>query len=544
MKGISKKLWGSMATILLLSTALMGCASNKADTKESMSAASSTPAANTTASSTPAPSESADASKGNLGLDISKHVELQLYMLGDAPKGLADVQAEVNKLAEKELNATVKFNFIPWTDWETKYKLLLTSGQSIDLIYVSPWTKVVQYAKDGAFLPLDEMLPKVAPELNKLIPEELWKAVKINGKIYDAPNTWKQFQNVGVLWRDDLREKYNLPKPTTIENYEAYMEGIKKNEPDMIPTAIEATASLPGTWRLLNMKYKFYNQDFPNEYGLAVMNDKPADMINYFQSPMLAEDAKQWKSWADKGYWSKSALSDKTTGDEAFKSGKVAVITGQNAPNYGGMISTLATQHPDWKLGFSTFPETTGVVHTASNNGNDGYAIPATSKNPERALAFYEKLVTDKRYNYLTEYGIEGKHYTITSDGYYQGVGDAKTSEFPREAFNGWAWRNPAIQLFDKSFDPVLDIFKKLDAIATPDVTSNFQFDDSSVKAEIAAFQTVRVQYLNPIEAGLVQDVDSAISTFLSKAKAAGLEKIQQTFIEQYKKYCSDNGIQ
>ncbi|QGQ99859.1 extracellular solute-binding protein [Paenibacillus psychroresistens] len=525
----SKRLWGSVATILLISTALMGCTSNKEDTKEATSA--------------PTTAATAAASTEKGGLDITKHVELQVYMLGDAPKGLADVQAEVNKLSEKDLNATVKFNYIPWTDWETKYKLLLTSGQTIDLIYVAPWTKFVQYAKDGAFLPLDELAPKVAPELYKLIPQDLWNAVKVNGKIYDAPNTWKQYQNVGVLWRDDLREKYNLPKPTTIEDYEVYMEGIKKNEPDMLPTAIEATASLPGTWRLLNLKHKFYNQDFPNEFGMAIMNDKPAEVVNFFQSPMFAEDAKQWKSWADKGYWSKSALSDKTTASDTFTSGKAAVITGVNAPNYGGIITSLATQHPDWKLAFSTFPETTGVVHTASNNGNDGYAIPTTSKNPERALAFFEKLVTDKRYNYLTEYGIEGKHYTITSDGFYQGVGDAKTTEFPREAMNGWAWRNPAIQLFDKSFTPVLDIFKKLDAIATPDVTSNFQFDDASVKAEIAAYQTVKVQYLAPIEAGLVPDVDSAIATFLAKAKAAGLEKIQQTYTEQYNKYAADNGI-
>jgi hypothetical protein len=28
-------------------------------------------------------------------------------------------------------------------------------------------------------------------------------------------------------------------------------------------------------------------------------------------------------------------------------------------------------------------------------------------------LAFYEKLVTDKRYNLLTQYGIEGKNYEV-----------------------------------------------------------------------------------------------------------------------------------
>jgi putative aldouronate transport system substrate-binding protein len=533
MKGRSKTLWGSVATILLLSTSIMGCGSNN-NAKES-TAASTAPASTAPASTA--------AAEGATGLDISKHVDLQFYMLGDPPKGLPEVEAEINKMAEKELNATIKFNTIPWTDWETKYKLLLTSGQEMDLIYVSGWTKLVQYAKDGAFLPLNDLLPKAAPELNKFVPQDYWDAVKINGNIYDIPNTWKQYQNIGMLWREDLREKYNLPKPTTIETFEAYMEGIKKNEPDLIPTAIDATGTWPNTWRLLNLKRPFYNESYPSVQGLAIMNDKPAEIFNYFESPMFAEDAKQWKSWADKGYWTKSALSDKSLSYESFKDGKVAVVTGLNAVNYASIVPTVATAHPDWKLGYQTFPETTGIVHTPSALGNDGFAVPATSKNPERALAFYEKLVLDKRYNYLTEYGIEGKHYKITSDGYYEGIGDAKTSDFAREAMAGWAWRNPTFQLFEKSFAPVQEIFTKMDAITTPDVTSNFQFDDSAIKAEIAAYETVRVQYLNPIQAGLVKDVDSAISNFLAKAKAAGLDKIQQAYMEQYKKYCADNGI-
>ena len=51
-------------------------------------------------------------------------------MLGDAPKDLPVIEAEINKMAEADLNATVKFNFTTWTDWDQKYKLLLSSGQA------------------------------------------------------------------------------------------------------------------------------------------------------------------------------------------------------------------------------------------------------------------------------------------------------------------------------------------------------------------------------------------------------------------------------
>ena len=65
---------------------------------------------------------------------------LQFYMLGDAPKDLPVIESEINKLAEADLNATVKFNFTSWTDWDQKYKLLLSSGQPIDLIFTADWT--------------------------------------------------------------------------------------------------------------------------------------------------------------------------------------------------------------------------------------------------------------------------------------------------------------------------------------------------------------------------------------------------------------------
>ena len=52
--------------------------------------------------------------------------------------------------------------------------------------------------------------------------------------------------------------------------------------------------------------------------------------------------------------------------------------------------------------------------------------------------------------------------------------------------------------------------------------------------------KTVLTQYLAPIEAGLVPDVDAAIKTFMEKAKAAGLDKIQAEYTKQWKAYCAE----
>lgn len=500
-----------------------------------------------TASAVSSAAGASSAASSSSGLDISKHVTIELYMLGDAPKALPEIQEELNKLTEKDLNAAVNISPIPWADWQTKYRVLLTSGQTMDMVYAAGWTDLVRYAKDGAFAPLDEVVPKVAPELWNFIPKDLWEAIKIDGKIYDIPCTWMQYNSDGIIWREDLRQKYNLPEPTSIEGITAYMEGIKKNEPAMIPASIDATTTLPGTFRLLLMQHKLIPGTFqPSREGLMLQADKPAELINYFGSPMFAEDAKLWKSWADKGFWSKSALSDKSISNENFKNGKTAINLGSmNAVNYGEAIPAMQASHPDWKLGYKTFAEVSGSMPfgVGPTANNDGYAFTANSKVLDRAVALFSKLMLDKTYNYLTEYGIEGKHYKISADGYYEPVGDPATSGFAREAMNGWAWRNPEIQLFAKTFAPVTDIMKKLESIATDDPTVNFVFDDSSIKSEKAAYETVAMQYLNPILAGLVPDVDAAIKTFQEKAGAAGLDKIHAAYFEQYKKYCEGKGI-
>lgn len=163
---------------------------------------------------TPAASEGA-AKAADTGIDTSKKVELQFYMLGDAPKDLPAIQAEVNKMAEADLNATVKFNFTSWTDWDQKYKLLLSSGQAIDLIFTADWTQYQSYAKRGAFLALDDLLPKAASELQKFVPEKMWEDVKVDGKIYTVPATFKEYVTNGFVYREDLRKNTISRSPRT-----------------------------------------------------------------------------------------------------------------------------------------------------------------------------------------------------------------------------------------------------------------------------------------------------------------------------------------
>lgn len=108
---------------------------------------------------------------------------------------------------------------------------------------------------------------------------------------------------------------------------------------------------------------------------------------------------------------------------------------------------------------------------------------------------------------------------------------------------NGWAWRNPEFMLFDKSYDGVKEIFAELDKIQKPDIFTGFAEDYTSYQAEKAALEQVEKQYLYPLQAGLVEDVDAGLATFMEKAKQAGLEKIQAEYIKQWNAYVQEKGL-
>lgn len=226
-------------------------------------------------------------------------------------------------MAEADLNVNVKFNYTSWTDWDQKYKLLLSSGQPIDLIFTADWTFYQSYAKKGAFLPLDEMLPTAAPALKAHVPDDMWNAVKINDKIYTVPSTWIEYVTEGIAYREDLREKYNLPKPESLETLEAYLEGIKANEPNMIPIADSNANHTHGIRQLTS---KLVNTAGQLPYGLDIMYDTPSSVTSYWGSAQHLEDLKTYKRWMDKGFFPKNVLNVKDTSNSLLQNGKAAVV--------------------------------------------------------------------------------------------------------------------------------------------------------------------------------------------------------------------------
>ncbi|WP_028559385.1 extracellular solute-binding protein [Paenibacillus pinihumi] len=471
--------------------------------------------------------------------DTSKKVELNWYLVGDAHKDTPEVIKEWNKLLEKDLNTTVKLNFTTWNEWQTKYNLLLTSGEKVDMIFASSWADFFKFAKQGAFLDLTELLPVYAPETFKDVPEHDWKDVTINDKIYAIPSTHPEYTPDGIVYREDWRREINAPEIKDLDSIEKYMELVKsvKNV-----TPIKGSA-----WNEVNTLFRNYN-DFKNIGGdsgviVAKSYDTPRDVIAYPFTTEFEEWVKRMKTWADKGFWPSNTLSIKQESGDFIKTNTGAVYW-RNTPGAAGFIADIDKNYKGIEMGY--FPFSRFHNYVVPNLGiNNGMAIPKNAANPERSLMVLEKLRNDKAYYELMTYGLEGHNYVVDENGALvspaPGKDPAKVTAY---GIASWGWRT------DKNDRPSADRWKGEDAlieeykpIARPDIFSPILMDYQPVKAQLAAVNQVYQQFGQPLMMGLVPDVDKAIENYRSRLKAAGVDAVLEYVQKEVNTYADARGL-
>jgi putative aldouronate transport system substrate-binding protein len=520
---MKRKLGALLAIVLVVMTALAGCGNG------------SKPAASE--SSQP---QGSSASNSN-GPDTSKKVELVWYLVGDPHKDTPKVMEEFNKMLEKDLNATVKLNFTTWNDWQTKYNLLLTAGEKIDMIFASSWAGYFKYAKQGAFMDLTDMLPKYAPKVQEQVPAQDWSDVTIGGKIYAVPNTNPEYTPDGIVYREDWRKQFNLPEIKDLDSIGAYMEGIKKNMPNVIP--INGSA-----WNEISTMFMAYNDyhAIGGDSGVVVSKsyDTPRDIVIYPFTSEYEAWVKKMKEWADKGFWSKNTLSSKQEAGDLIKAGRGAIYW-RNPPGASGFITDMLKKDPKAEMGYFPFTRFHNYAMPTMSIAN-GMAIPKSAKNPERSLMVLEKIRTDPKYYNLITYGIEGYHYDLINDG--KNIVTPSKSQDPSKVTGygiaDWGWRyQPLMKSSEGGWKGIDQFNEEFKNESKPDIFAPISLDYDPVKSEYAAVNQVMDQYGKPLMMGLVPDVDAALKTYRDKLKAAGVDKVAEYVKQQAEASFNEKGI-
>ena len=251
--------------------------------------------------------------------DTSEFVTISNYMFGAPPEnGEVDAASDLlNEMFAESINAEMDLQWIEWTDYMSKYSLLLASGQPVDLITTGEWLEIWNQVRKGAFHPITELIPEFAPMTHAAVSAEEWESMKFEGEIYSLPeNNLTNWPNHGILYRGDWAEEFGIDSIGNFDDLGRYFQKVKDNKDGAFPIDIGAefaAASFYLGW--FWSKTEWFPMDpvsFTNDQMVwASSYDKLEEVVCPVFDPLFVEYAETMKRWADAGYWRRDAMNYK-----------------------------------------------------------------------------------------------------------------------------------------------------------------------------------------------------------------------------------------
>ncbi|MGF7144290.1 putative aldouronate transport system substrate-binding protein [Anaerotaenia torta] len=464
--------------------------------------------------------------------DLSKSYTVNMYLIGDTPNDWDKVLEKVNKYLEP-YNTQLAVTFMSWSDYQTMYSLVLAGGESVDLIFTAPWCYMYNEAAKGSFYELTEdFITSHMPLTRKYQAPESWDETTIAGKTIAVPSNVASPMGKIVAIRQDIAEKLGINELKNWDDYKKFALAVAEKEtPESGIYAMAAATDNNELWDVYRQQTDTFLAldssylDMMYEYG----GDIPAkdDIKLAYEFDAFRSYAKDMKEMADAGCWSRSALTNTVTDDDAFGNLQGASIA-WNASVFTYMEQAEKTEG----VKGMAYDLTTDHLVSAEAYSNNDMAITAGSKNPERTAMVLDMIKFDTYLNRLLILGIEGEHYTIDDQGQYTEL--EKAADFAAYSISAsWAIKNGDVGEagVPEREKLITDAWMKR-VVMNPTVT--FVFDDTNVKSYMSAVTAVLTDYVPMLQLGLVEDVDATLDQMLEKCYASGLQNIYDEFYTQY----------
>jgi len=484
-------------------------------------------------------------------------VELNFYISNSPVIDQERVMAKANEIIEKEINAHLNIICIDPGTYAEKINLMINSGEEFDLCFMANWgdCNFFENASKGAFVSMNDLLPKYAPETYSQIPQGLWQGVTVDGNIYASVNyqQWGVAARKGYAVRMDIAEEVGfdwtqlkgMDPLTALRTLEDFFGPALEKHPDMIGWETSAT-------------YSFFLND-PLYWDMEPVGDMTQPgwirytdaetVINQFETDEFAEYCDIMREYYLNGYVRKDGATLQDTSPDRTACHMLAgwnyswpdyidypptgvkelTVQGFKDANYtpSGMSMTQPGEAP------AGIVSSTRTVIPASAAPTACVAISATSKHPERAMEMIELLNTNDELFNLIQWGEKDVDWKI----------DETTNKFTniegKYCFNWNEWQ------IGQSYDPDfarsdfaltdeqsnLDtqakqrIIFEADKSADPSPVSGFEFDPSPVKTELANCSAI-ISEMVPVLSNGAADPATTLPQFLQRLKDAGVDTI------------------
>ncbi len=454
------------------------------------------------------------------------NVVMQWPAIGEAPEGLADVEAAINEITASE-GISVTLEPVGAFDLANETSLAVSSGEQLDLC-LSLFSGVGALVNNGSVIEISDLLDEYGQDIKEVVGERQLTGGQYNGGTYAVPIHYVDGNGMGFICRKDILDKYGITvEPNRIYSYdelEEWFKTIKEGEGDnfyIFAGGYQSATLLGGC-----VSYDTLGQSEAS--GAILLGDGSTTVENIFATDEFKEFAERMYKWNQMGFFSADAASC----TEDF-------TTQCAAGNYLGAMLQVGTStnedmliNADYTSSVGTEMiqiQTTPMVASTSMYSSVLWSIASTSENPAKAMQFLNMLYTNADLCNLLMYGIEGVSYEVVES-------DENGTVIQPIGGNPMAvpyWQNFGVYgdrfLWDVVAPNTTAYNAEKEAVSSNvDIESpalGYSFSIDNVSSQYSAVSSVVTQYLATIQTGSI-DPAVELPEFLSALEAAGIDDV------------------
>lgn len=324
----------------------------------------------------------------------------------------------VKEAIDKELNIDLNVVVAPPDGAADRLAIMLSSDQQLDIVCgVVP--DIISAYHDGAAARLNELLDEYGADIMEREKPEIWSFVTADdGSIAAVPNPVGGGDQNYLAVRKDLLAKYQMEKPTTLDQFEQYLARMKEDGLQMYISIFDFKEPAGDSKRVFRALGGMFMEN-----GCTNMVEKDGKLVDYIRGDGFQDMVAKLNEWVDAGYIPKD-ISAWTKGkvENAFSAGTIGAYIDW------GSVATIFPEcqaayiddgHPDAYFDYCS-PMTGGTAGGYAGTYSVGYGGPIwitqNSKVKETAMQYLNWLFADVEHYMLTVFGVKGYDWDWTDE--------------------------------------------------------------------------------------------------------------------------------
>lgn len=437
----------------------------------------------------------------------------------------------LNMIKEKTGYSNIEWNVIPAANQLDTYNLMFASGDVYDLIYTNDLNIFKRFSAQGALLPVDDAIKQFGSEVDKLVTENAWTAVSLEGKKYAIPvPPFQKFENVdlgsGFLARQDWMDKLGLKAPKNLDELYTFLKTMKDKDPS-------GKGTIPYVAAAGNNGNPLDGLDvITAAFGFSGINNLAVPFIVKDGKLVDAQDVnlKDLLTYLNKLY--KEGLIDNEYLFNKTQQVTEKISAGKAAAAYAGYWDPATYQ-----AGLSKIDANAKLSFLPTVEGKDGqkgytmpapvsnfYIIPKSSKNVNEAVDLLNTYLKDKDLQKFVNFGKEGVHYDMVN-----GALTPKKPAYDQIIYKLYyrMWNTPDIWLPNAllgGYEPAMKSFAQAGAQLTAFNINQYRPQTEVELAKGRALIDLRNEYVAKIINGALPL--TALDEYFKKADASGRQDV------------------